>query len=109
MNRPSVAGFCAGSRQIILYAYPENDWIQRLPWALTHEYHHSVWTYNKTQQDKFYVNKIDLLSHMIMEGMAESFVEIAFTDVPPRAHTTALTVEQETEQWKSMQPLLNET
>ena len=104
----SVTGFCPGSGRIVLYAYSEKDWLQWFPLMLAHEYHHNVWTHHQAHQDKSFLDTFGLLDNILLEGRADSFAKIVFPDMKS-AHTTALSKEQEAEQWKSMQSFLDDT
>lgn len=68
--------FTLGSGKIIVSFDPTfENWQQFLPYALAHEYHHSVWTSRNFESADF-----TPLEYIVLEGRADSFVKGLFPD-----------------------------
>jgi len=98
-----VSGAVVGAGRIALVVSSCPGWLDRVPAAIAHEYHHSVWLYFIWSQ----VPSFDLLNYLIFEGRACHFAEIVFPGTPA-PWTRALTPEQESEQWRNMRCYLDE-
>jgi uncharacterized protein YjaZ len=69
--------FTLGSGKIIVSFDPTFDnWRQFLPYALAHEYHHSVWTSRNFETTDF-----TPLEYLVFEGRADSFAKELFPDI----------------------------
>jgi uncharacterized protein YjaZ len=91
----------AGVGKIWLHLVPIDGWTDRLPAAIAHEHHHSVWL---SQHYRGQASET-LLNYLVMEGQACVFAELLCPSAPqPWAH--ALTREQEQEVWRRMEPNL---
>ena len=65
-----------GTGKIIVSINPTiDDWEQLLPYALAHEYHHSVWTSRNFESAEF-----TPLEYLILEGRADSFAHELFPE-----------------------------
>ena len=72
--------FTLGTGRIIVSFDPSfGNWQQMLPYALAHEYHHSVWT-----SRNFQTADLTPLEYIILEGKADSFADEIYpiTDHP---------------------------
>ena len=96
-----VNGTTAGSGKIWLHLIPMAGWLDRLPGALAHEHHHSVWLARHYKG----VESQTLLNYLVMEGQACMFSGLLSPSIrSPWTH--ALTGEQERDVWTKMQPHL---
>lgn len=74
-----VAGVTAGSGHIILRIHPAADWQAALPYALTHEMHHSYWAqHHYTPEAPF-----TLADYLVLEGRADYFAGSLFPRAAP--------------------------
>ena len=97
-----VTGLTAGSGKIWLQIYPNDTWRDWIPYAVAHEYHHSVWTDRHFHQ----IKSSDLVDYLVFEGRADSFARLLSQGlVAP--WTEALTTEQERREWRLMQNYLD--
>jgi len=91
-----------GTGKIIITIDPTfNNWLQLLPYALAHEYHHSVWT-----SRNFNTSDFTPLEYIILEGKAESFAMELF----PNANHPFLNMLSKSEEkriWNLIKPELN--
>jgi uncharacterized protein YjaZ len=97
-----VLGSNVGAGKIWLQIYPSGSWRDWVPYAVAHEYHHSVWINRHGSQ----FETADLVDDLVVEGKADSFARLLYPD----AHapwTEALTPEQEQNQWQAMQKYLH--
>ena len=95
-----VTAMTIGAGKIWIQIYPEGIWRDWVPYAVAHEYHHSVWT------DRYQDRGFDLVDYLIFEGRADSFAHAVYPEmVAP--WTEALTAEQEAAQWQAMQQHLD--
>ncbi len=70
--------FTPGTGRIIVSFDPTfENWQQFLPYALAHEYHHSVWTSRNFETADF-----TPLEYIILEGKADSFATEIFSNTP---------------------------
>jgi uncharacterized protein YjaZ len=91
-----------GAGKIIVTINPTiENWQGLLPYALAHEYHHSVWIWRNFER-----SDLTLLEYLLLEGRADAF---AFELFPNRHHPfiNALNEEQEKRIWKSIKPELH--
>jgi uncharacterized protein YjaZ len=91
-----------GTGRIIVTVDPTfADWQKMLPYALAHEYHHSVWT-----SRNFKTSNFTPLEYIVLEGKAESFAMELF---PNDSHPflKKLTEAQERKIWNLILPDLN--
>ena len=91
-----------GTGKIIVSINPTIDnWQQLLPYALAHEYHHSVWTSRNFETADF-----TPLEYIILEGRADSFAKELFPNtIHPILNT--LSKEQENRIWNLIKPEMN--
>ena len=98
-----VVGECVGDN-ILLRVNPVEGWLDWLKYTLAHEYHHASWGYHhyalKGRQGW------QLLDALITEGEADSFARLLYPHLSPN-WISALTPEQELEQWEALRPLLS--
>lgn len=90
-----------GEGKIIVTINPTiKNWQHLLPYALAHEYHHSVWISRNFER-----SDITLLEYLILEGRADAF---AFELFPDKHHPfiNALSKEQEIRIWNIIKPEL---
>lgn len=89
-----VAGLTAGSGKIMLKVSVDADWARVLPYALTHELHHSYWA-------RHYFNPaapFTLMDYLVFEGRADYFAHHLYPDALA-PWDTALTDPQFAELW----------
>jgi uncharacterized protein YjaZ len=98
-----VLGAVVGAGRIALQISPCAGWLDRIPAAIAHEYHHSVWLHLKWKE----ISSFDLLNYVIFEGRGCFFSRMLFPSTPA-PWTKALTPQQEAEQWKNMRDHLAE-
>ena len=98
-----VMGAVVGTGRIALQVCPCPGWLERVPAAIAHEYHHSVWLQLKWNE----IASFDLLNYLVFEGRACSFSGMLFPG-PTAPWTEALTPEQEAEQWRNIRDNLTE-
>lgn len=71
-----IAACTIGKGKILLFIDPTfTNWDQMLPYAIAHEYHHSV-VFGKINQ-----NRLTLFDFIMMEGKADAFANILFPKV----------------------------
>ncbi|GAG07257.1 unnamed protein product, partial [marine sediment metagenome] len=99
-----VNGTTAGSGKIWLHLVPLAGWVDRIPAAMAHEHHHSVWLGRHYEGKECQA----LLNYLIMEGEACMFAGILYP-TGPQPWTQALTCDQEQEAWERMKPDLGAT
>jgi uncharacterized protein YjaZ len=99
-----VAGRTFGSGKILIQANLQDDWEDRVSYAIAHEYHHSVWTFLYYERNE----GNDLLNYLVFEGKADSFARLVYPNIET-PWTDALTTEQEAQQWRKMEPQLSIT
>ncbi|HEV7675796.1 MAG TPA: DUF2268 domain-containing putative Zn-dependent protease [Candidatus Angelobacter sp.] len=99
-----TAGYTFGAGKILLQVAPTADWQEWLPYTVTHEYHHSAWTW------KHYADQPSwpLLHGILFEGKADVFAHTVF---PKQTATWANTLApvQEASVWQKMKPELAST
>jgi uncharacterized protein YjaZ len=95
-----VTGSTIGPGKIWIEIYPTGAWRDWIPYAIAHEYHHSVLMSGPGSQ------LTDLVDHMIVEGKADSFARLLYPDIHA-PWTQALTPEQELNQWQAIRKYLN--
>jgi len=91
-----------GAGKIIVSINPTiENWEQLLPYALAHEYHHSVWT-----SRNFETADLTPLEYLILEGRADSFAKDLF---PNTRHPfiNALSDEETKSAWNIIKPELH--
>jgi len=94
--------FTVGTGRIIVSFDPTfGNWEQMLPYALAHEYHHSVWT-----SRNFQTAELTPLEYIILEGKADSFADEIYpiTDHP---FINKLDKKNEKRIWNLIKPELN--
>jgi uncharacterized protein YjaZ len=97
-----VSGSTVGAGKIWLQIYPSGAWRNWIPYAVAHEYHHSVWMNRQGSQ----LETFDLVDDVLIEGRADSFAHMLYPDTHA-PWTEALTPEQERNQWQVMQKYLH--
>jgi len=98
----SLHAVTPGAGKIIVMINPTiENWQQLLPYALAHEYHHSVWI-----SRNFKRSDITLLEYLILEGRADAFAIELFPD-NHHPFINALSKEQEKRIWKIIKPELH--
>ena len=91
-----------GAGKIIVMINPTiENWQDLLPYALAHEYHHSVWISRNFER-----SDITLLEYLILEGRADAFAMELFPD-NHHPFIDALSKEQEKRLWKIIKPELH--
>ena len=94
--------FTPGAGKIIVSFDPTFDNSQQfIPYALAHEYHHSVWTYRN-----FETADLTPLEYLVMEGMADSFALGLFSDVD-HPFINMLDEKDEARIWDLIKPDMN--
>ncbi len=91
-----------GVGKIIVSINPTiKNWQHLLPYALAHEYHHSVWISRNFER-----SDITLLEYLLLEGRADAFAIKLF---PDKYHPfiNALSKEQENRIWNIIKPELH--
>lgn len=94
--------FTPGTGRIIVSFDPTiGNWQQMLPYALAHEYHHSVW-----MSRNFQTADLTPLEYLILEGRADSFADEIYPDTD---HPFLKKLDKETEKrvWNLIKPELN--
>lgn len=71
-----VAGLTAGSGKIMLKISVDADWARMLPYALTHELHHSYWASHDFDPGKPFT----LADYLVFEGRADYFAHSLYPD-----------------------------
>lgn len=71
-----VTGLTAGSGKIMLKVSVDADWARMLPYALTHELHHSYWASHDFDPAKPFT----LLDYLVFEGRADYFAHSLYPD-----------------------------
>ncbi|WMM24461.1 DUF2268 domain-containing putative Zn-dependent protease [Tissierella sp. MB52-C2] len=71
-----------------------DDWEELFPYALAHEYHHSVLMKDKSYEG---VWNISMLENLLLEGRADSFADIVYPDV--ERTLSPLSIIREKEMW----------
>lgn len=103
-NYREVVGTCIGSSTLLTIPAAQPGWQEQARYVLAHERHHSAWGYHY-----YYLSggsRRDLLVSLISEGAADTFAHHLY----PNQHAfwvEALTIEQEEQQWRIIQPLLD--
>jgi uncharacterized protein YjaZ len=64
-----VMGTIAGSGKTWLQVVPSDGWMQKIPAAVAHEHHHSVWLHRHFAHDSSFY----LLNYLVFEGRACAF------------------------------------
>lgn len=91
-----------GAGKIIVMINPTiENWKDLLPYALAHEYHHSVWISRNFER-----SDITLLEYLILEGKADGFAMELFPD-NHHPFIDALSKEQEKRLWEIIKPELH--
>jgi uncharacterized protein YjaZ len=91
-----------GAGKIIVSIDPTFDnWQQLLPYALAHEYHHSVWT-----SRNFTTSDFTPLEYLVLEGRADFFAMKLFP-ITIHPFINRLTENQERTIWSLIKPQLN--
>ena len=99
-----AAGSVGSPYVVHLQVYPQEGWLERLEYVVAHEYHHAA----LAQRFPDGLETFDLLAYLVTEGKADSFAHLAYPEVIA-PWTSALTPDQEREQWRALQPLLTAT
>jgi uncharacterized protein YjaZ len=88
-----------GTGKIIVSINPTIDnWQQLLPYALAHEYHHSVWTSRNFETSDF-----TPLEYILLEGRADSFAKELFPNTK-HPFIKTLSNKQENRVWNLIKP-----
>ena len=88
-----------GTGKIVVSIIPTiENWEEFLPYALAHEYHHSVWT-----SRNFETADLNSLEYLILEGRADSFANELFPDTQ-HPFLNVLSEEKEQEVWEFIKP-----
>lgn len=91
-----------GAGKIIVSINPTiENWEQLLPYALAHEYHHSVWT-----SRNFETADLTPLEYLILEGRADSFAHELFPNTK-HPFLNALSDKETKSVWNSIKPELH--
>ena len=94
--------FTLGTGKIIVSFDPTfENWRQLLPYALAHEYHHSVWT-----SRNFETADLSPIEYLVLEGRADSFASELF---PDSVHPFTNLFDEETGEriWNLIEPKLH--
>jgi uncharacterized protein YjaZ len=76
-----VAGLAAPEQFILLQIAPQKYKEERIPYTISHEYHHTIY------YEKIITQKRDLLDYVLVEGKADAFANLVYpnTDIPWKA------------------------